>query len=392
MLQSFPSIDEQVAAATAVLLDTFAVDSADIRQIFMPYRICPLGAHIDHQGGHVLGRTINTGTALVYVPLDKAELQLASPNFTGSITFPIGAAVQPDHWARYAQAAALALDKNYTLSTGFAGVSSGTLIGAGLSSSAAVGLAYLQALADVNDLFLNDTALVELDYQLEHTHLGLQNGILDQSSILYGQESALVYIDTRFRQTRLVPDPPKTEDVGWLIIHSGIARELTKSGGYNKSVDECRGAAQWLSTDAAVLSDVPRDLFIDRAAEMPDNLRRRATHFFGEVERVADGVEAWEQNDIGRFGELMNDSCASSIYEYGSGQDEVIALHQIVSEASGVYGSRFSGGGYGGCVIGLVDRAHAETAASQIMEAYHDMFPALADKAAVYLVENGETA
>ncbi len=389
MLQSFPSADEQVAAATAVLLDTFPVDSADIRQVFMPYRICPLGAHIDHQGGHVLGRTINTGTALVYVPLDKAEIQLASPNFSGSITFPIGTAVQPDHWARYAQGAALALDKNYALSRGFAGVSSGTLIGAGLSSSAAVGLAYLQALADVNDLFLGDTALVELDYQLEHAHLGLQNGILDQSSILYGQEDALVYIDTRYRQIRLVPDPPQTEGVGWLIIHSGIARELTKSGGYNKSVDECRGAAQWLSPEAIVLSDVPRNLFDDHAAKMPDHLRRRATHFFGEVDRVSDGVEAWEQNDIGRFGALMNDSCASSIYQYGSGQDEIIALHEIVSGASGVFGSRFSGGGYGGCVIGLVDRAQAEEAAAQILGAYREKFPELADKAAVYLVENG---
>ena len=389
MLQSFPSVNDQVAAATTVLLNTFSVDVSEIRQIFMPYRICPLGAHVDHQGGHVLGRIINTGTVLVYVPLEEPEIQLASTNFPDPITFSIGVDVQPDHWARYAQAAALALNQEYPLSKGFAGVSSGTLIGAGLSSSAAVGLAYLQALADVNNLYLSDTDLVELDYQLEHAHLGLKNGILDQSSILFGQKNALVYIDTRFRQMQLIPDPPQTEEVGWLIVHSGVNRELTKGGGYNKNVLECREAAAWLAPDAVVLSDVPQEVFVNHANGMPQNLRHRANHYFGEVARVSDGVKAWAENDVPRFGQLMNASCASSIHEYGSGQEEIIALHEIVSGATGVYGSRFSGAGHGGVVIGLVDRKLAETAAAEIMQTYSQLFPSLAQNAAVFLVENG---
>ena len=392
MLRAFPSIKKQAAAAAAVLEETFAADLSASREIFMPYRICPLGAHVDHQGGHVLGRTINTGTVLVYVPVDSAEISLASTNFSGTITFAIGAEVQRDHWARYAQAAALALNEQHTVSRGLMGVSSGTMLGAGLSSSAAVGLAYLQALADVNEIFLSDSDLVELDYQLEHAYLGLQNGILDQSSILYGRDDALVYIDTRFRQTRLIPDPPQSADARWLIIHSGVARELTKSGGYNRSVEECRQAAQWLASDAAVLSDVQPLLFASRAPQMPDTLRRRATHYFGEVARVAEGVKAWQENDIAHFGTLMNASCDSSINEYGSGQKEIIALHRIVKEASGIFGSRFSGGGQGGCVIGLVERASAETAAAEIMQAYSKQFPALANGAGVYLVEQGEPA
>jgi len=389
MLQSFPAISEQVAEASAVLTGNFSVDPASIRQIFMPYRICPLGAHIDHQGGHVLGRIINTGTVLVYAALPEPEIHLESTNFEGTVSFPIGAAVQADHWARYAQAAALALNENHTLNRGFAGVTSGTLIGAGLSSSAAVGLAYLLALADVNDIPLNAAKLVELDYQLEHAQLGLQNGILDQGSILYGQANSLVYIDTRQRQSSLVPDPPQADSVGWLIVFSGIQRELTKSGGYNVSVAECHEAAQWLSDGARVLSDVPYGLFADRAEGMPENLRRRANHYFGEVTRVSDGVQAWEKSDVAHFGSLMNASCASSIYEYGSGQEEVVALHEIVSRTEGVYGSRFSGAGYGGVVIGLVDRAHAESAAAHILDEYGRLFPDLAETAAVYLAETG---
>jgi len=168
-----------------------------------------------------------------------------------------------------------------------------------------------------------------------------------------------------------------------------VNRELTKGGGYNRNVVECREAAMWLSPEAVVLSDVPQEIYFQRANEMPDNLRHRANHYFGEVARVADGIKAWEENDISRFGQLMNSSCASSIYEYGSGQDEIIALHQIVSQATGVYGSRFSGAGHGGVVIGLVEQAHAETAAQEIMQAYRELFPALAENAGVFLVENG---
>lgn len=389
MLQSFPLVSEQLAAATAVLLDTFPIDPAAIRHLFIPYRICPLGAHVDHQGGHVLGRIINSGTVLVYAPHPEPEIRLASMNFTGPIAFPIGAEVQPDHWARYAQAAALALSQNHVLARGFTGVVSGTLIGAGLSSSAAVGLAYLQALADANNISLTAANLVELDYQLEHAFLGLQNGILDQSSILFGRKNELVYIDTRNRQSQPVPDPPQADDVVWLVVHSGIVRELTRSGGYNHGVAECRAAAQWLLPEAAVLSDVPHEVFTDSAHAMPDNLRRRATHYFGEVARVSAGVQAWRKNDVARFGSLMNDSCASSIHEYGSGQAEIIALHQIVSASPGICGSRFSGAGHGGCVIGLADRAQAETAASHILAEYNRMYPELAKEAAVYQVENG---
>ena len=389
MLQSFPLVGEQLTAATTVLLDTFQVDPATIRHLFVPYRICPLGAHVDHQGGHVLGRIINSGTVLAYTLHPEPEIRLASTNFAGSVKFPIGADIQPDHWARYAQAAALALTQSHTISRGFTGVTSGTLIGAGLSSSAAVGLAYLQALADANNISLSAANLVELDYQLEHAFLGLQNGILDQSSILFGRENELVYIDTRNRQSRPVPDPRQADDVVWLIVHSGIVRELTRGGGYNQSVAECKAAARWLLPEASVLSDVPSGVFTDNAHAMPDNLRRRATHYFSEIARVSAGVQAWRANDFARFGVLMNDSCASSIHEYQSGQDEIIALHQIVSASTGVYGSRFSGAGHGGCVIGLADRAKAETAAAQILAEYNRVYPKLAQAAAVYQVENG---
>src|SRR5512134_2109458 len=105
---------------------------SSLTRIFSPYRICPIGAHVDHQGGVVLGRTINIGTTLEYEPLDSREIHITSDQF-GEIKFTIGD-LDRAHWARYAQAAARVLD----LQCGMRAHVSGSLIGSGLSSSASV--------------------------------------------------------------------------------------------------------------------------------------------------------------------------------------------------------------------------------------------------------------
>jgi len=110
-----------------------------VKRIFSPYRICPIGAHIDHQGGAVLGRTLNIGTTLEYKPLDSNEIRITSEQF-GKTKFLIGE-LDVDHWARYAQAAARVLK----IKSGMEAHVNGSLIGSGLSSSASVGLAYIKA-------------------------------------------------------------------------------------------------------------------------------------------------------------------------------------------------------------------------------------------------------
>jgi galactokinase len=102
---------------------------------------------------------------------------------------------------------------------------------------------------------------------------------------------------------------------------------------------ECREAAFVLKDGAQVLSDVPRDLFEEKKGTLPENLRRRAEHFYGEVERVHRGAKAWEDSDMELFGRLMNQSCHSSIRFYESGSEILIQLHEIASGANGVYGT-----------------------------------------------------
>jgi galactokinase/galacturonokinase len=355
------------------------------KHIFSPYRICPIGAHVDHQGGPVLGRTINMGTRLAYSPLDSKGIHIESAQL-GETRFFIGDEIDRMHWARYAQAAAIVLDKKHNLRRGFMGQLNGTLIGAGLSSSASVSLAYLRALADVNDIELSNERLVQMEYELEHDLLGLHIGFLDPLTIVYGKRNALLFMDTITASVKPVFDSP-SNDSAWILAYSGVSRDLSKSG-FNRRVLECRQAASLLKDGAQILCDVPRDLFEEKKMTLPNDLRRRAEHFYSEVERVRQGATAWENSDMELFGTLMDRSCESSIRLYESGTEILIQLHEIVSDSNGIYGSRFSGGGYGGCVVALAERGLAENAALEISEKFSACHPEL--PSAVHVVETSE--
>jgi galactokinase len=333
----------------------------------------------------VLGRTINVGTRLTYSALDSREIQINSDQL-GETRFFISDEIDNIHWARYAQAAANVLDKKDKLRRGFTGQLNGTLIGAGLSSSASVSLTYLKALADVNDIELSNERLVQLEYELENNVLGLQIGFLDPLTIIYGKRNALLFMDTITASVKPIFDP-LPDNSAWIVAYSGVSRELTKSG-FNTRVLECREAASLLKDGAQILSDVPRDLFEENKGTLPENLRRRAEHYYGEVKRVHKGANAWKDSNMELFGTLMNQSCQSSIRLYESGSEILIQLHEITSNTPGIYGSRFSGGGYGGCVVALAKRERAENAAMEIADKFSARHPDL--PSAVYVVETSD--
>jgi galactokinase len=128
------------------------------------------------------------------------------------------------------------------------------------------------------------------------------------------------------------------------------------------------------------LCDVPRDLFEEFKHTLPENLHKRATHFFTEVERVQQGAKAWYEANLEWFGQLMNESCRSSITNYESGSEILIELHELISSMDGVYGSRFSGGGYGGCVVALAQGASAENVCARVTEKLKARHPELPSK------------
>ena len=360
-------------------------------RIVAPYRFNPLGAHVDHQGGAVLARTLGLGTELDASPNGTRALSLEAGFESGAerLDLALGEIAEGPRWARYASAAAAVLDaRRGPLGSGMDGRVSGSLIAAGLSSSASFLLAVTAALARANDLELSSAELVDVVREVEHEHLGLTNGLQDQLSIVHGRPRALALLDVDRVSASHVADPPAASGVRWLLCFSGVRRELVGSG-FNARVAECAAAAEALHPGASRLCDVPeaaRSAAAIAALDAP--LGRRARHVYGEVGRVAEGVEAWGAGDVARFGALMNASCRSSIELYESGSEWLVALQEIALATPGVLGSRFSGGGYGGCLVMLVEAGPAEAAARAVLARYLERYPEMGRAARV--LEAGE--
>ena len=348
-------------------------------RVVAPYRFNPLGAHVDHQGGPVLARTLDRGTRVDARPIRARRLVLRA-DIDGSIhrfESRIGDAPAKVRWQRYAQAAANVLDARHRLARGIEADVDGSMIAAGLSSSASYLLATLVALAEANDLSLSPDELVDAVREVEHEHLGLTNGVQDQMSIVHGRTGALARLDVDAGTALHVKDPPEAAGARWLLCFSGVSRELVGSG-FNTRVAECREAAARLHPGATRLGDVPieaRD-----PSRLPAMLARRARHVFDEIDRVEAGAAAWERGDVAAFGTLMDASCRSSIECYESGSEWLVALHEIARDVPGVRGNRFSGGGYGGCLVMLADADgtdRAEAIGDEVLERYLARYPEL---------------
>ncbi len=132
--------------------------------IFSPYRVCPLGAHVDHQHGLVTGFAINKGVDLWFSPREDDLVKLSSKTFEGDVEFHVNAPsqVKEHHWGDYARGAKYALRKRFELRYGIEGVIQGSLPVGGLSSSAAVLVAYVMALAKANDITLRPFEVVKI--------------------------------------------------------------------------------------------------------------------------------------------------------------------------------------------------------------------------------------
>ncbi|MBR5067859.1 MAG: galactokinase [Bacteroidales bacterium] len=353
--------------------------------IFSPYRVCPLGAHVDHQRGLVTGFAIDKGVDLFFNIREDSQVNLSSDNFEGEVHFHLDtpSQVREKHWGDYARGAKYALRKRFELTKGIDGCLHGSLPIGGLSSSAAVLIAYVMAFAKANGIRLKPFEIVQIASEAEREYIGLNNGILDQSCIALGKKDGLLFLDCDSNEYRIVKRNPKMPPFEIGIFFSGLTRSLINSD-YNLRVYECKVAAwnmlaytgQPLKTfDKTFLRDIPRSTFDKTKIAMPDRFARRAEHFYTEYRRVRQGVTAWESGNIKLFGKLSFDSCESSMNNYECGSPELIAIYQIMSKLPGVYGGRFSGAGFKGAVIALVDPAYKESIERSLTDQYLAKFP-----------------
>ena len=290
-------------------------------------------------------------------------------------------------WSDYLSGAIYTLGQKYSLTKGIEGSVYGELPSGGLSSSAAVIIAYLLALCEANSIHMTQPELIATAIKEEREYIGVNVGKLDQSCEVYSKKDHLLYMDMKDDSCQLISINSNMDEFELGIIFTGKERQLVGSG-YNTRVDECKAAAYSLLAYADMpygrykdtfLRDVPYGIYKDYVGSLPINWRKRAEHFYTEMQRVKDGVQAWKVGDIEKFGNLVYESGESSIYNYETGSKELVTLHNIMTEIKGFYGSRFTGAGFNGCSLALVNPKKKEEVAQEITERYLKVYPQYKD-------------
>ncbi|MBN1904017.1 MAG: GHMP kinase [Deltaproteobacteria bacterium] len=366
---------------------------------FCPYRICPVGAHCDHQHGKILGMAIDKGITIAYSPSEDGIIQIVSRNFKDKIRFDVTRSLEKmNDWADYLRGAVAALSEKYPVTKGIMGVIEGSLPIGGLSSSAAVIIAFLQAMCRVNGLKLSEKEVIDTALRAENRFVGVNVGTLDQSCVVYSRKDKLLYLDTLDNRYMLLPLNPAMKPYEIAIFFSGVERTLAGSR-YNMRVDEIKSAAYALKAYAGMdygrfedsrLREVPLGIYNKYRDRLPVNFQKRAEHYYTEFARVERGAEAWARGDIETFGKYIFESCYSSIYNYETGSDELKALYEITMRTEGIYGGRFSGAGFKGCFMALIDPAYRSAIEQKVSSEYLKLFPELKGRYSTHFCKSAD--
>ena len=375
---------------------TFFGKGDALYQLFSPYRICPLGAHVDHQHGLVTGFAFDNGIEFLFSATETGKVEMASLSFEGLMTFNVQRfnEEKQNNWGDYLRGAVWALQQDFQLKRGVRGIVKGSMPIGGLSSSAALLCGFVMAIDKVNQLGLDKRQIIKYASIAERQYVGLNNGILDQACVLLCEADKLLYLDTATEEYQLLPfgdgSQPLPFELG--IFFSGVTRKLTGTD-YNLRVSECKTAAWMLEAYENIplrelqetrLRDVDEQVFLKYEDRMPERFARRARHFYTECDRVTDGVKAWKEGDIEKFGKYIFESCESSMNNYECGSPELIDIYEIMRRTDGIYGGRFSGAGFKGACIALVDPKKKDGIKQFVTNEYLKKYPQYKDSFEVY--------
>ena len=361
---------------TSRLLKTFqSLDARAPRLFFAPGRVNLIGEHTDYNEGFVLPLALTRGTIAAGLPRTDRTFRVVSCNLDGAMeTFSLDAPrpTARKGWIDYVEGVARALESRGVRLTGAdLALDSDVPTGAGLSSSAALELAVALALSSLSgspDIDRKTLALA--GQQAEHESVGMQCGIMDQYIAALGQVDHALLIDCRTLEARAIP--ARLAGAVILVTDSGVKHELAGSA-YNDRRRDCEDSVKLLAPHIPGIRAL-RDVSVKRFAELepllPEQLRRRARHVVGENARTLAAAEALAAANLPELGRLMNASHASLRDDYEVSCEEVDVLVHAAQACPGVYGSRMTGGGFGGCTVSVVEQSALAAAQERIAAEY----------------------
>jgi galactokinase len=340
-----------------------------------PGRVNLIGEHTDYTGGFVLPLALPLGVVCAGAGRDDGLLSVRSAQVPEEGHTVDVRAVAPGDlggWAAYAVGVAWALRERWGVVQGADLLIDGDVPpGAGLSSSAALECVVATVLRDLSGAPLSADDLARLARQAENDFVGAPTGVMDQLAAMHGRAGHVLFIDTRSGGIEPVPFDPRSSGTQLLVVDTRAPHQLV-DGEYAQRRRECEEAARALGV--VELRDAgPADLDGGAGRELPTVLRRRARHVVTENARVLEVVAALRAGgDPGAIGPLLTASHMSLRDDFEVTVPQLdVAVEAAL--AAGAYGARMTGGGFGGCVIALVDTAarHAVVAAVEDSFAGH---------------------
>ena len=337
-----------------------------------PGRVNLIGEHTDYNNGFVLPVAIDRSVVVAASRRSDRVLHIYSQNMQSLVQIPLDALhpLKQNTWANYTAGVAYFLMRSgVSLDGANLCILGDVPQGAGLSSSAALGLANAHALLSLYGGTLTPIELIKLCRQSENDFVGVSCGIMDQFVSALGKANHALFLDCNSLEYEYVPLP---SNVRLLVCDTGVKRELTHSE-YNKRRQECLFAVKQLSGRYPTihsLRDVSAGQFEEAKGSLDPLLMKRARHVISENQRVLDSVRALKENNLGEFGKLMYKSHLSLKLDFEVSCPELDAVVDICAEADGVHGARMTGAGFGGSAVCLVEDHNVEDVKERLEAEY----------------------
>ena len=355
-------IDKGITAAQELFKSHFGSEAT--HQVQAPGRVNLIGDHTDYIDGFVFPAALSLKTCFSFKKNNTNQVNAISSGI-GSITnFELKGA-KVDDWGKYLAGVAWALtEAGHKLSGLDIAIHSNVPTGSGLSSSAAIEVAAARAWREIDNLDISDVELALLCKKAENDYVGIPCGILDQFACSVPDIGQAVVLDCKSLEYDVVSIP---EEWLFVVINSNAPHSHDDSG-YETRVQECQAIATELDLDG--LKGL-RNLEADDFQKLSDEtLQKRARHLYSENARVDLAKVAMQTANQKRFGELMTESHISLRDDYQTSADAPDKLMEACISFSGCFGSRITGGGFGGCVVSLVNKQDKDAFIKHVLELY----------------------
>ena len=359
---------------------------------FSPGRVNLIGEHTDYNGGFVFPCALNYGTYLLIRKIPGKILKFSTLNFNEDTETEIkGLFVKTsEKWINYPLGVINEFLKAGVEISGLEFLYYGDVPnGAGLSSSASIEMVTAVAINEFFSAGFDTIKLVKMSQRAENQFVGMNCGIMDQFSVGFGKKDHAIFLncdDLSYEQVPIVLD-----DCLLVITNTNKRRGLTDSK-YNERRAECDKAVELLQAYRPIrnLSQLtPSDIPILEKYIKDPVVRKRAKHVISENGRVTEAVKVLKENNLVRFGELMNQSHDSLMEDYEVTGKELDTLVYEGRKLPGVVGTRMTGAGFGGCTVSIVRKKDKENFIRKLTEAYQNITGLVPD---FYLPEIGNGA